>query len=56
MFNWIVRYSLHNRLFVMAFAAKPLADFIETHPTMKMLALAFILLVGLALVADGLRA
>jgi len=39
---------------VMAFAAKPLGDFIETHPTMKMLALAFILLVGVALVADGL--
>jgi predicted tellurium resistance membrane protein TerC len=39
---------------VMAFAAKPLADYIEQHPTMKMLALAFILLVGVALVADGL--
>ena len=40
--------------FVMAFAAKPLAEFIEQHPTMKMLALAFILLVGIALMADGL--
>jgi predicted tellurium resistance membrane protein TerC len=39
---------------VMAFAAKPLADYIEPHPTMKMLALAFIVLVGVALVADGL--
>jgi len=39
---------------VMAVAAKPLADYIEDHPTMKMLALAFILLVGVALVADGL--
>jgi predicted tellurium resistance membrane protein TerC len=39
---------------VMAFAAQPLTDFIEAHPTMKMLALAFILLVGVALVADGL--
>ncbi len=38
---------------VMAMAAKPLAAFIERHPTMKMLALAFILLVGIALVADG---
>jgi predicted tellurium resistance membrane protein TerC len=38
---------------VMAFAAKPLSDFIERHPTMKMLALSFILLVGVALVADG---
>lgn len=40
--------------FVMAFAAKPLGDFIEEHPTMKMLALSFILLVGMALVADAL--
>lgn len=39
---------------VMALAAKPLADYIEDNPTMKMLALAFILLVGVALVADGL--
>ncbi len=40
--------------FVMAAAATPLAAFIEKHPTTKMLALAFILLVGVALVADGL--
>ena len=40
--------------FVMAVAAKPLADFIEAHPTTKMLALAFIMLVGIALIADAL--
>ena len=39
---------------VMAMAADPLANFIADHPTTKMLALAFILLVGVALVADGL--
>jgi predicted tellurium resistance membrane protein TerC len=39
---------------VMAVAADPLARFIAQHPTTKMLALAFILLVGVALVADGL--
>jgi predicted tellurium resistance membrane protein TerC len=38
---------------VMAIAADPLAAFIERHPTTKLLALAFILLVGVALVADG---
>jgi len=38
---------------VMAVAADPLGAFIEKHPTTKMLALAFILLVGVALVADG---
>lgn len=40
--------------FVMAVAAKPLTEFVERHPTIKTLALAFILLVGVALVADGL--
>lgn len=39
---------------VMAVAATPLSNFIARHPTTKMLALAFILLVGVALVADGL--
>ena len=39
---------------VMAVAAEPLSNFIADHPTTKMLALAFILLVGVALVADGL--
>lgn len=40
--------------FVMVVAAKPLTNFVEEHPTVKTLALAFILLVGVALVADGL--
>ncbi len=38
---------------VMLFAAKRVGDFIERRPTTKMLALAFILLVGVALIADG---
>ena len=36
-----------------AIAAEPMGRFIENNPTMKMLALSFILLVGVALVADG---
>ena len=34
-------------------ASKPLADFIERHPTVKMLALSFLLLIGMTLIADG---
>jgi predicted tellurium resistance membrane protein TerC len=37
---------------MMAFAGA-IADFIERHPTMKMLALSFLLLIGVILVADG---
>jgi predicted tellurium resistance membrane protein TerC len=39
---------------VMIFASNIIGDFIDRHPTIKMLALAFIILVGVALIADGL--
>ncbi len=42
-------------ILVMLFAAVPLSEFIKKHPTTKMLALSFLLLVGTALVADGLH-
>ena len=38
---------------VMLLASTPLSTFVSTHPTVKMLALAFLLMVGLALIADG---
>jgi predicted tellurium resistance membrane protein TerC len=38
---------------VMILASNPIGDFIERHPTVKMLALTFLILVGAALVADG---
>jgi predicted tellurium resistance membrane protein TerC len=40
---------------VMIFASNPIGDFIDRHPTIKMLALAFIILVGVALIADGIE-
>ena len=40
---------------VMMFAAGPVSDFIQRHPTTKMLALSFLLLIGVALIADGLH-
>ena len=38
---------------VMLVAAGPLAAFVERHPTVKMLALSFLLLIGFSLVAEG---
>ena len=38
---------------VMMFAAKPIGDFVDAHPTIKMLALSFLILVGVALVGEG---
>ena len=40
---------------VMLFAAGPTSKFVQDHPTVKMLALAFLILVGVALIADGLH-
>jgi predicted tellurium resistance membrane protein TerC len=39
---------------VMLFAAGPVSEFVEKHPTVKMLALSFLLLIGMSLVAEGL--
>ena len=42
-------------MIVMFVAAGPVGEFIQNHPTTKMLALAFLLLIGLALLADGFQ-
>lgn len=42
-------------ILVMMVAAKPIAAFVEAHPSTKMLALAFLVMVGMALVADGFQ-
>lgn len=38
---------------LMLAAARPLTDFVARHPTVKMLALSFLLLIGMTLIADG---
>ena len=40
-------------LAIMLAASGPISDFVDRHPTVKMLALAFLLLIGTNLVADG---
>jgi len=39
---------------VMLMAAGAISDFVHRHPTLKMLALSFLLLIGVTLIADGL--
>src|SRR5206468_12982776 len=39
---------------VMIFSAEPISAFVNRHPTVKVLALSFLLLIGLSLVGDGL--
>jgi predicted tellurium resistance membrane protein TerC len=50
---WVMAAAIIIAVMLMLAAAKPLADFIERHPTVKMLALSFLLLIGMALIADG---
>jgi predicted tellurium resistance membrane protein TerC len=38
---------------VMMFVSRPISDFVDAHPTVKVLALAFLVLVGVALIAEG---
>jgi predicted tellurium resistance membrane protein TerC len=40
-------------VFFMMLFAKPVGEFVEEHPTVKVLALSFLLLIGMALIADG---
>lgn len=40
---------------VMIFSATPLSNFVERHPTIKMLALSFLLLIGFTLIVEGLH-
>ena len=41
-------------MIIMFVASEPISNFIHKHPTTKMLALSFLLLIGVSLVADGL--
>ena len=38
---------------IMLFAARPVSEFVDAHPTVKVLALSFLLLIGCSLVAEG---
>jgi predicted tellurium resistance membrane protein TerC len=39
---------------VMMWAARPISDFVDAHPTIKVLALSFLVLIGVALIGEGL--
>jgi predicted tellurium resistance membrane protein TerC len=50
---WVMITAIVLAVLVMLVAAEPISAFVERHPTIKMLALSFLLLIGLSLVADG---
>jgi hypothetical protein len=50
---WVMATAIIIAVVIMLVASKPLGDFVERHPTVKMLALSFLLLIGMTLIADG---
>jgi predicted tellurium resistance membrane protein TerC len=42
-------------VFFMLLAAKPIGDFVHRHPSIKVLALSFLMIVGLVLIAESLN-
>ncbi|ADW18271.1 Integral membrane protein TerC [Desulfobulbus propionicus DSM 2032] len=50
---WVMIAAIVMAIGVMMVAAKPIGQFVAQHPTVKMLALSFLVLVGVALVAEG---
>ncbi len=50
---WVMITAVTIAIIIMMFAARPVGRFIEEHPTTKMLALSFLILIGAALVAEG---
>jgi predicted tellurium resistance membrane protein TerC len=51
---WVMVTAVVLAVGVMLVAAGSLSEFVNRHPTVKMLALSFLLLIGFSLVADGL--
>ena len=51
---WVMVTAVVLAVGVMLFASGPISDFVSRHPTVRMLALSFLLLIGFSLVADGL--
>jgi predicted tellurium resistance membrane protein TerC len=51
---WVMVLAVVLSMILMLVASTPLANFVSNHPTVKMLALAFLVLIGVVLIADGL--
>ena len=53
---WVMAVAVILSMVVLMAASGPVASFVEAHPTVKILALGFLIMIGMALVADGFGA
>lgn len=51
---WIMYVAVVVSVAIMLFAAGPVSNFVNKHPAFKMLALSFLLLIGFALIGEGI--
>jgi predicted tellurium resistance membrane protein TerC len=49
----IMAFAIITSVLIMLVAAKAIGNFVDTHPTIKMLALSFLIMVGFTLIAEG---
>ena len=52
---WIMYTAVIVTVGIMLIAAKPISDFISKHPSFKILALCFLMMIGVSLIAEGLH-
>ena len=50
---WVMASAIVIAVVIMLVASALLADFVQRYPTVKMLALSFLMLIGMTLIADG---
>lgn len=50
---WVMAVAITCAIFIMIYASEPVSAFISKHPTIKMLALSYLILIGTVLIADG---
>jgi predicted tellurium resistance membrane protein TerC len=50
---WVMALAITASIFVMIYASEAVSRFIDKYPTIKMLALSFLMLIGMVLIADG---
>ena len=52
---WVMVTAVIISVVIMLWASGPISAFVNRHPTVKMLALSFLLLIGFSLMAEGLE-
>lgn len=50
---WVMYTAVIVTVIIMLFASKPISEFITKHPSFKILALCFLMMIGVALIAEG---